>query len=58
MSQTNFFDKEKMNIKKIVIIMLTSHIKSDIKLLNEYTSKKFSNKKLILIIVIFFLKII
>ena len=38
--------------------MLTSILRGDIKLLNEHTSKKFSNKKLLLTIVIFFLKII
>ena len=46
LSQTNFFDKEKMNIKKIVISNANfSLLKSDIKLLNEHISKKFSNKK-------------
>ena len=47
LSQTNFFDKEKMNIKKIVISNANfSLLRGDIKLLNEYTSKKFSNKKI------------
>ena len=46
LSQTNFFDKEKMNIKKIVISNANfSLLKGDIKLLNEHISKKFSNKK-------------
>ena len=46
LSQTNFFDKEKMNIKKIVISNANfSLLRGDIKLLNEHISKKFSNKK-------------
>jgi len=46
LSQANLFDKEKMNIKKIVISNANfSLLRGDIKLLNEYTSKKFSNKK-------------
>ena len=46
LSQTNFFDKEKMNIKKIVISNANfSLLRDDIKLLNEHISKKFSNKK-------------
>ncbi len=46
LSQTNFFDKEKINIKKIVISNANfSLLIDDIKLLNEHISKKFSNKK-------------
>ena len=46
LSQTNFFDKEKMNIKKIVISNANfSLLRGDIKLLNEHISKKISNKK-------------
>ena len=47
LSQTNFFDKEKMNIKKIVISNANfSLLRGDIKLLNEHINKKFSNKKI------------
>ena len=47
LSQKNFFDKEKMNIKKIVINDANfSLLRSDFKLLNEFKSKKFSNKKI------------
>ena len=46
LSQANLFDKEKMNIKKIVISNANfSLLRGDIKLLNEHISKKFSNKK-------------
>ena len=47
LSQRNFFDKNKMNIKKLVINDANFMILSqDLKLLNELKSKKFSNKKI------------
>jgi hypothetical protein len=47
LSQKNFFNKEKMIIKKIVINDANfSVIRNDLKLLNKFTSKKFSNKKI------------
>ena len=47
LSQKNFFDKEKMNIKKVVISNANfSLLRSDLKLLNEITKKNFSSKKI------------
>jgi hypothetical protein len=47
LSQKNFFDKEKMNIKEIVINGANfTLLRSDLKLLNELKNKKFSNKKI------------
>ena len=47
LSQKNFFDKEKMDIKKIVINHANfSLLRSDFKLLNKYIAEKFSNKKI------------
>jgi hypothetical protein len=47
LSQRNFFNKKKMNIKKLIIddanFSLLNH---DFKLLNELKGKKFSNKKI------------
>ena len=46
LSQKSFFDKEKMTIKKIIINDANfSLLRSDFKLLNKFTNKKFSNKK-------------
>ena len=46
LSQKNFFNREKMNIKKIVIDNANfSLLRSDLKSLNKMASKKFSNKK-------------
>ena len=45
--QGNFFDKEKLNIKKITISDANfSLLRNDIKLLNELKRKKFSKKKI------------
>ena len=47
LSQKNLFDKEKMNIKKVVINGANfSILKNELKLLNNLTDKKFSNKKI------------
>ena len=47
LSQKNFFDKEKMDIKKIVINDANfSLLRSDLKLLNQRINEKFSNKKI------------
>ena len=47
LSQKSFFDKEKMTINKIVINDANfSILRSDFKLLNKFTSKKFSNKEI------------
>ena len=47
LSQKNFFNKKKMNIKKVVINDANfSLLRSDLKLLNKYISEKFSNKKI------------
>ena len=47
LKQRNFFDKEKMDIKKIVINNANfSLLRNDLKLLSEYINKKFSNKKI------------
>jgi len=47
LSQRNFFNKEKMNIIKLVINRANfSLLRSDIKLLNELTSKKFPKHKI------------
>ena len=47
LSQGNFFNKEKMNIKIVVISDANfTLLRSDLKLLNDFTSKKFSNKKI------------
>ncbi|WP_415303661.1 hypothetical protein [Candidatus Pelagibacter sp. Uisw_090] len=46
-SQRNLFNKEKLNINKIIINKANfSLLRSDLKILNELTSKKFSNKKI------------
>jgi len=46
-SQSNFIDKEKMDIKKIVINEANfSLIRSDIKIVNEFSNNQFSNKKI------------
>ena len=45
--QGNFFNKKKMNIKKIVINHANfSMLRSDFKLLNEFKNKNFSSKKI------------
>ena len=45
--QGNFFDKEKISIKKIVINNANfSLLRKDLKLLNEFRNKKFPNKKI------------
>jgi hypothetical protein len=47
LSQKRFFDREKISIKKVVINNANfSLLRSDIKLLNNLTSKNFSNKKI------------
>ena len=47
LSQSNFFDKEKMNIKKVVISDANfSLLRNDHKLFHELMSKNFSNKKI------------
>ena len=47
LNQKNFFDKEKMNIKKLVINKANfSFLRSDLKLLSELKNKKLSNKKI------------
>ena len=47
MSQGNFFDKEEMKIKKIIINGANfSLLRSDLKPLNKFKRKKFSNKKI------------
>ncbi|MDC1139558.1 hypothetical protein OAT04_01685 [Candidatus Pelagibacter sp.] len=47
LNQRNFFDKKKMNIKKIVISNANfSLLRSDLKLLNELTDQNFSNKRI------------
>ena len=47
LSQQNFFDKEKMNIKKIIINNANfSLLRDDIKLLSDFKNKKFHNKKI------------
>ena len=47
LSQKNFFNKEKMNIKKVVINGANfSILKNELKLLNNLTDKKFSNKQI------------
>ena len=47
LSQKNLFDKKKVNIKKIVIDGANfSILRHDLKLLDEITSKNFSNKKI------------
>jgi len=47
LNQKNFFDKEKINIKKIIINGANfTLLRSDLKLLNELKNKKFSNKKI------------
>ena len=48
LNQGNFFDKEKMNIQKIIISNANfSILRNDIKLLSELRNKKFHNKKII-----------
>jgi len=45
--KSNFFDKEKINIRKILIDNANFSFQgSDLKLLNEINNKKFSNKKI------------
>ena len=47
LSKVNFFDKEKMNIKKIVINKANfTLLQNNFKILNEFKNKKFSNKKI------------
>jgi hypothetical protein len=47
LSQGNFFDKKEMNLQEIVINGANfTLLRSDLKLLNEFKSKKFSNKKI------------
>ena len=47
LNQGSFFQKEKMDIKKIVINEANfSLLRSDFELLNKFISKKFSNKKI------------
>ena len=47
LSQRNLFDKEKMNIKSILVSDANfSLLRNDLKLLNELTNKNFSNKKI------------
>ena len=47
LSQGNFFNKKKMNIKRIIIDDANfSLLRSDFKLLSEFKSKNFSNKKI------------
>ena len=47
LNQRNFLDKEKMNFQKVVINNANfSLLRSDLKLLNEFKSKKFSNKRI------------
>tara|TARA_B110001452_G_scaffold244427_1_gene228439 strand:- start:1386 stop:2906 length:1521 start_codon:yes stop_codon:yes gene_type:complete len=47
LSQKNFFDKEKIELKKVVINNANFlFLRSDIKKINEFSNKKFSNKKI------------
>ena len=47
LSQKNFFDKKKMNIKKIIISNANfSLLRGDFKFLNTFRNKKFSNKEI------------
>ena len=47
LDQNNFFNKEKMNIKTIIISNANfSLLRDDLKILNEITNKKFSKKKI------------
>tara|TARA_B100000767_G_C19725337_1_gene519235 strand:+ start:42 stop:1523 length:1482 start_codon:yes stop_codon:yes gene_type:complete len=47
LSQKNFFDKEKMNIKEVIIDNANFSIfRYDLNLLNRIVNKKFSNKKI------------
>ncbi|MDC0616063.1 hypothetical protein OAO77_01675 [Candidatus Pelagibacter sp.] len=47
LSQSNFFDKKKMNLKKIIISEANiSLLRSDFKLLRESRNKKYSNNKI------------
>ena len=47
LDQKKFFNKEKMTIKKIVFYNANfSLLRSDLKLLNKFTGKRFSNKKI------------
>ena len=46
-SQKNFFEKEKMNLTKVVINDANfSLLKNDIEALNEFINNKLSNKKI------------
>ena len=47
LSQSNFFDKNKMKLKKIIINEANfSLLRSDLKLVNKFRNKLFSNKKI------------
>ena len=57
LNQGNFFDKEKMNIQKVLINEANfSLLTKDLKLLKNFRSKKFSNKKINIINSNIFLK--
>ena len=57
LSQSKFFDKKNMNIHKILINEANfSLLANDLKLLNDFRSKNFSNKKIEITDSIFFLK--
>ena len=47
LSRSNFFNKEKMNVKKVIIDNANfSFLRSDISTLNKFSDSKFSNKKI------------
>ena len=47
LSQTNFFDKKKLNIKKVIIDNVNFYLlRNDIEMLNNSIIRKFSNKKI------------
>ncbi len=47
LSQKNFFDKEKMNIKKVVIKDANfSLIRNDLKMIDEFSNENFSDKRI------------
>ena len=47
LSQKNFFDKEKMSLRKIIIDKANFFLfKSDIKMLNDFSNNQFSNKEI------------
>ena len=59
LSNKNFFNKEKMKIKKIIIDEANfTLLQNDLKILNELKDKKFSNNKIKISNSNFFLKII